>query len=275
MRSRTEITRKSLLIGSAWGLLALTAGCAKNTAGSESAPSTSPSTSPSTNTGNAAAWSYEGAEGPGEWGELNPAFQTCSTGKAQSPIDIPSGSAKSSSPITLGYASTECEVQDNGHTVELHAASPQSLTVEGKGYTFKQMHFHDPSEHTVQGVRYDAEFHFVHQSDDGALAVLALLAKSGAESTAWAPFIDAAQDSAGGRSIGNVDLAALFPDSLDHFSYDGSLTTPPCTENVLWLVLETPVEISPAQIGKLRDAHSGTNRPTQQLNGRAVSVVEQ
>ena len=276
MRSTTDITRKSLLLGSAWGVLALAAGCAKPAASGETAPSAVPSASPSTTAGNAtAAWSYEGTEGPADWGNLNPAFQTCSTGTTQSPINIESGTAKSSSPMTLAYSSSECEIQDNGHTVELRAASPQSLTVDGKKYSFKQLHFHDPSEHTVQGTRYDAEFHFVHQSDDGALAVVAVLAKSGAANAAWAPFIDAAPDSDSARSIGIVDLAALLPASLDHYAYEGSLTTPPCSENVLWLLLETPVELSPDQINKLGGVHSGNNRPTQQLNNRVVTVVDQ
>lgn len=274
MRSTTDISRKSLLIGSAWGLLALTAGCAKSATGSEVLPSSAPSTNA------IPAWSYEGAEGPSDWGNLSPAFQTCSTGKAQSPIDIDfsnPGSATSMAPLKLAYTPSECEVQDNGHTLELHTTAPQQLTVGETSYAFKQMHFHDPSEHTVQGTRFDVEFHFVHQSDDGVLAVVGLLAKSGTSNAAWAPFVDAAHAAASGgpRSIGAVDLASLLPGSLDHYAYEGSLTTPPCTENVKWLVLETPIELSPAQIKQLQDAHSGNNRPTQQLNSRGVSVVDQ
>jgi carbonic anhydrase len=272
MRSTPDITRKSLLIGSAWGLLAITAGCAKATTGSDALPSGTPTASAATVT---PAWSYEGAEGPGDWGNLSPTFQTCSAGKAQSPIDIPAATPKSPAPISLAYSASDCEVHDNGHTVELHAGSAQSLTVSGKDYTFKQMHFHDPSEHTIGGTRYDVEFHFVHQSDDGGLAVVGLLAKAGKANAAWAPFVDAAAGSASARSIGSIDLASLLPASLEHFAYEGSLTTPPCTENVLWLVLDQPIELGADQVGKLRAVHSGNNRPTQELNNRTVTLVNQ
>ena len=271
MRSTPDITRKSLLIGSAWGLLALTAGCAKSPAGSEAVASSTPTASPA----NLAHWSYEGAEGPGDWGNLSSAYQTCTTGKEQSPIDIPAATPKSPAPISLAYSASDCEVHDNGHTVELHAGSAQSLTVSGKNYTFKQMHFHDPSEHTIEGTRFDVEFHFVHQSDDGVLAVVGVLAKAGNSNPAWAPFVDAAAGSTSARSIGTVNLASLLPASLEHFAYEGSLTTPPCTEHVLWLVLDQPIELGAEQISKLQSVHSANNRPTQELNNRTVTLVNQ
>ncbi|WP_426995977.1 carbonic anhydrase [Pseudarthrobacter sp. N5] len=269
MRSATMMTRKSLIVGSGLGLLALVTACTK------SAPGTGTGTAASSQAPH--SWSYEGAEGTENWGTLSSDFGSCSSGTAQSPIDVRSGSVRSRPPLTRAYSASEVEVTDNGHTTELRALKPQSITVGGKQYAFKQMHFHAPSEHTLNGVRHEAEFHFVHQADDAGLAVVGVLATAGAVNAAWAPFIDAAPTAAGGQKVaaGIVDLAALFPASLDHFAYDGSLTTPPCSESVRWLLLETPIELGAEQIATLRTAHSGNSRPVQPLNGRDAVQVDQ
>lgn len=271
MLSTAVITRKSLLVGAGLGLAALATGCTKAPAGSSS--STSSTAEPS---GAAKAWGYEGAEGPRNWGNLSSAFQSCKTGTAQSPVDIPAAAGLSSEPISLSYAASDCEVSNSGHSAELRSLGAQSLTVAGVRYTFKQMHFHAPSEHTLAGVRYDAEFHFVHESDDGQLAVMGIVARDGLRSAAWSTFIDAAS-AAGTSSVrtGAIDLPSLFPAALGHYAYDGSLTTPPCSENVRWLVLQAPIELGTDQITKLKGKHSNNNRPIQPLNDREVMLVKQ
>ena len=148
MRSAKTMTRKSLLVGSGLGLLALITGCGKSAAG---APAPSPSTSATP-----PAWSYDGAEGPEHWGTLSSDFGSCSSGTAQSPIDVGGGSGLSPAPLALAYSASECEMTDNGHTTELRALTSQGITVGGKQYAFKQLHFHAPSEHTLEGVRYEA-----------------------------------------------------------------------------------------------------------------------
>ena len=269
MRSATIMTRKSLIVGSGLGLLALVTGCSKSAPGA-AAPSPSTPESPH-------AWSYDGAEGPEHWGTLSSDFGSCSSGTAQSPIDVRGGSGLSPAPLALAYSASECEITDNGHTTELSALTAQGITVGGRQYAFKQMHFHAPSEHTVNGVRHEAEFHFVHQADDGGLAVVGILATAGAANAAWTPFTDGVPAAAGGQKVaaGVVDFPALFPASLDHVAYDGSLTTPPCSEGVRWLLLETPVELGAGQLATLRAAHPGNARPVQTLNGRDVVVVDQ
>lgn len=269
MRSATVMTRKSLIVGSGLGVLALITGCGKSAPGTV-APTPSASSTPH-------AWSYDGAEGPEHWGTLGSDFGSCSSGTAQSPIDVRRGSGLSRAPLTLAYSVSEGEMTDNGHTTELRALKAQGITVDGKQYAFRQMHFHAPSEHTLEGVRHEAEFHFVHQADDGGLAVVGILAKAGAANAAWAPFTDGVPAAAGGQKVaaGVVDFPALFPASLDHVAYDGSLTTPPCSEGVRWLLLETPVELGAGQLATLRAAHAGNNRPVQPLNGRNVVVVDQ
>lgn len=268
MSSAPTMTRKSLIIGSGLGVLALVAGCGRSATGS-AVPSPAAPAAPH-------AWSYGGAEGPEHWGTLSPDFGSCSSGTLQSPIDVRGGSGPSPAPLTLAYSASECEITDNGHTTELRASTAQGITVGGRRYAFRQMHFHAPSEHTLNGVRHGAEFHFVHQADDGGLAVVGILATAGAANAAWAPFIDAVPAAGGHKAAaGTVALPALFPASLDHFAYDGSLTTPPCSEGVRWLLLEMPVELGTEQLAALRAAHAGNSRPVQPLNGRDVVMVDQ
>ncbi|GEO96385.1 carbonic anhydrase [Kocuria turfanensis] len=271
MHNTSLITRRSVITGSGVGLLAMITGCT-NTAGPDDPATASPPQG-----GASGEWSYEGASGPQHWGELDDEFTTCSTGTAQSPIDVPSNAPLSSSPTTLDYTVADFQARDTGHTVELHALSPQRITVDGTQYTFKQMHYHAPSEHTVGGTSYEAEFHFVHQSDDDALAVIGVLATAGKDNAAWSPVIDAVPATRGGNSpeVTGLTLTSLLPDSLGHYAYDGSLTTPPCSEGVRWLLLQTPIELSTGQIEDLRSVHSGNNRPTRPLNNRKISQTGQ
>ena len=169
MRSPSTDTRKTVIASSSAVLLAMITGCADDATPDASSPDATAQTAPGEVP---AQWSYEGATGPQHWGELEDEFTTCSTGAAQSPIAVPDDPVLSSAPIELDYTDADFQARDTGHTVELHALSPQRITVDGTQYTFKQMHYHAPSEHTVGGTSYEAEFHFVHQSDDDALAVI-------------------------------------------------------------------------------------------------------
>ncbi|WP_186815667.1 carbonic anhydrase [Kocuria turfanensis] len=273
MRSTSWPTRTSV-VGSSAVLLTTLTGCA-DTAAPDAPPAAS--AAPSAPEQAPAQWSYEGDTGPQHWGELADEFTTCSTGTAQSPIDVPGDPVLSSSPIEIDYTPADFQARDTGHTVELHALSPQSITVDGTEYTFQQMHYHAPSEHTVDGVNYAAEFHFVHRSEDGDLAVVGVLAAEGQHNAAWSSVADAVPASAEQDSpaVEGLTLTSLLPESLDHYVYGGSLTTPPCSEDVRWLLLQNPVELGAAQIGALRSAHAENNRPVQPLNDREVSEVDQ
>jgi carbonic anhydrase len=272
MQRTPEFSRKSLMLGAGIGLLALATGCARTGAAAAPAPTTAPA---------APHWEYAGATGPEKWGSLSPSYGSCQTGTEQAPVDLKGGTRRGTSPghqgIELLYQAAEAEVHNNGHTVELRSLAPQAMVLDGLPWTFKQLHFHAPSEHTLDGVRYEAEFHFVHQSDDGRLAVLGALATEGKDNAAWAAFVRAAgaPGSASAAPAGAVDFAALLTGSLDHFAYSGSLTTPPCSEDVQWLLLESPVELGRGQLDALRAVHADNARPVQPLNGRDVSVVDQ
>lgn len=275
MSGTTEFSRKTLVLGAGLGLLALVAGCARTGTAASSAAATSTA---------AAEWEYVGDKGPQNWGALSPSYGSCQAGRAQSPIDLKgritkvTGGSEQATVIGLQYKPSETQVTNNGHTSELHSTDPQVMLLNGEPWTFKQLHFHVPSEHTIEGQRFEAEFHFVHQADDGRLAVMGVLVAEGRDNAAWAAFVNATAAAPGVDSkvsAGVIDLSALLPTSLDHFAYTGSLTTPPCSENVQWLVLETPIELGRAQLDALKAIHTGNNRPVQDLNGRTVSVVDQ
>lgn len=234
-----------------------------------------------------AEWSYEeGADGLAQWAQLDSSYAACSTGTEQSPIQITSGSAQESGgqdsggqdsraePISLHYAPGAARIVDTGHTVQ---AAPETaagdaanaLNFAGEEFRLAQLHFHADAEHTIDGNTEPVEFHFVHSNADGELLVLAVLATQGAENAAWTDFIDAAGASPTAEA-GSIRWDSLLPEDTANFQYEGSLTTPPCTEGVQWMVLKTPIMLSPEQIGRLEAAYADNNRPLQPLDGREV-----
>lgn len=277
-------------------LAALLAGCstAAPTAGNSPAPeassaethtplpSSSPSLSsaaPSTSSPASASaapaphWAYNGEEGPDHWGELASEFSTCGTGSAQSPIDLPSTAEPEEDDLVLAYSPVDEEATDTGHTLQLNVRPGAGLAYGGEDYTLLQLHYHDPSEHTIDGAHAPIEFHFVNQDSDGNLLVIGVLGITGAHNDSFDPLVAAA--TAGATPAATVDVSAMMPAALSHFAYEGSLTTPPCTEDVQWLVMDTPVELGQEQIDTLKARYDGNNRPVQPLNGREVHIADQ
>ena len=248
------------LITSALTVAAVTlVGCAQ--------PATEPSKPP---VAEPAHWSYDGASGPESWPELDPGFAACGVGTAQSPIDLPATVPAPSSVIQLSAEDAEADVFDTGHAVEFEAdGEGETLTFAGDEYSLQQMHAHVPSEHTVNGQPAAAELHLVHADAAGNPLVLGILVTEGQTSGALAPFIDAATHLADDEDV-TMDIAAVLPRSLENYEYSGSLTTPPCTEDVQWVVMSTPISMSAEQIGTLEGVHSHNARPTQPLGNRDV-----
>jgi carbonic anhydrase len=223
-------------------------------------------------------WSYSGAEGPAAWGDIAPEYARCKTGSAQSPIDIPAilGKAKLP-PIALHYPAIPLRIRHNGHTILVDGTKDASLSLgptDADRYELAQLHFHSPSEHTIAGQVFELEMHLVHKNSTGSLLVLAVLFKKGTEQAALAPIL--AHAPAGPSEPTEVkgvkvDLAALVPQTLDYIQYSGSLTTPPCTEGVTWLVLSSVQEASAAQIARVHEIlHDATSRPVQPISGRQI-----
>ncbi len=217
-----------------------------------------------------AAWSYSGETGPDEWAAIDTEYKLCESGSRQSPIDITASRAGAFPRIRTDYRPEQVTVEDNGHAIEVvprHSGS--SIRLAGDRYDLTQFHVHTPSEELVDGRAYDASVHMVHASADGKLAVIALLVESGPSN----PALDFRIPDGPGDEVEvdrPIDPRDLLPDDDDAYRYRGSLTTPPCTEGVVWTVFRQPITMSPRQLSALRRAHDGNARPVQPLNDRQI-----
>ena len=254
------MSARTWLITSALTVAAVTlVGCAQ----AAPEPSATPVAEP-------AHWSYDGNTGPASWAEVHSTFEACAVGTNQSPIDLPAAVPAPSTSIQLSAEKADGDVFDTGHAVEFESdGEGDTLTFAGDDYSLQQLHAHVPSEHTVAGQPAAAELHLVHADADGALLVLGILVTEGDASDALAPFIEAATHTADEEEV-TLDVAAVLPASLENYEYSGSLTTPPCTEDVQWVVMGTPISMSAEQIDTLEGAHSHNARPTQPLGDRTV-----
>lgn len=228
-------------------------------------------------------WSYDGATGPERWGEIASTCASTPTSK-QSPVDIPLRSLTESRTVkapVLDYERAAFTVRDTGETIQadLTTVGPNAVTLDGTRYELRQFHLHTPSEHTIDGKPAAMEVHLVHQSAEGRLAVLGVLLELGRENAALAGFFDAIPAAAAATSSVapqpvQINPAHLVPTWSDLVRYDGSLTTPPCSEGVLWSVYESPRMISKAQLDAFTAVHPENSRPLQPLNGRSLFEVD-
>nr|WP_300309271.1 carbonic anhydrase family protein [Halomonas sp.] len=213
-------------------------------------------------------WSYEGETGPEHWASLHENFASCA-GDQQSPIDIQPSSVVDAEllPLEINWnESVDLHVANTGHGVQDNGADFGTATINGKPYTLKQFHFHHPSEHTIDGKHFPAEAHFVHQASDGSLAVIAVLLEGGGENTVFSDSLSNVTDTVGEDvMLGNEDPRDLLPDDLSFYTYRGSLTTPPCSEIVDWVIIKTPMEVSDKNIEAFAKLYSNDARPTQNL----------
>jgi len=218
-------------------------------------------------------WSYEGAEGPAHWGDLKSDYETCKLGKRQSPIDIRNATKSELPAIRFDYQPSPLRIINNGHTIQINYAPGSYIVVGEKRYELRQFHFHHPSEERINGQPYDMVVHLVHADKEGHLAVVAVLLKEGTANAAvqklWDNFPRAADKE---ESIPDVEVnaAALLPPTLGYYTFEGSLTTPPCSESVTWYVLKTPVEASAGEVETFSKLYPHNARPVQPLNGRAI-----
>lgn len=225
-------------------------------------------------------WSYNGDTGPSHWGELDPANTSCANGSEQSPIDIDIAKVKANQAledIVINYKPTVFTLMNNGHTIQANAAADSSNTIKVDGKTFKlaQFHFHLPSEHKFDGKSFDMELHLVHKSDSGELAVLGVMLKAGKEQAALSELWSKLPKEATKEDVKlekPVDLGGLLPADKATFRYNGSLTTPPCSQSVKWVILEQPVEVSKEQVEVFGKLFPNNARPVQDLRGRTVET---
>lgn len=219
-------------------------------------------------------WGYEGDNGPAHWAQLSPDYERCATGRSQSPVNL-TGFGKGKHPaLVIDYQVGGASIVNNGHTVQINYLEGSTITVGGQTYALKQFHFHAPAENTIEGHEYPMEAHFVHADDEGNLAVVALLYRAGKQNAelekAWAHMPEHA--GVNHELPAWVNANELLPRNHAYYRFDGSLTTPPCTEGVKWFVLAHADTASKEQIERFtKTMHHHNNRPVQPLNARVVT----
>ena len=223
-------------------------------------------------------WGYTGHGVPEHWGDLSPEFFMCKVGANQSPIDLVSSDMVTTTsgldPIKFNYTTKASSVVNNGHTIKVNVKAGSSIKIDGITFELKQFHFHTPSENMVEGKHFPLEAHFVHASKDGKLAVVAVLFEDGAENKdlkkIWSKMPIESGKTAGCGLPANM-INELLPTDKAYYRFDGSLTTPPCSEGVRWFVMQNYSHISKAQVKQFEDVmHGHDNRPVQPLNARKI-----
>jgi carbonic anhydrase len=217
-------------------------------------------------------WSYSGETGPEYWAELSPEFAACGNGVNQSPIDITNTVAAELATLQFNYESSSTVIVNNGHTLQINAGPNSWLYAGGEYFQLLQLHFHSPSEHQVNGEIFPLEGHFVHQNNKGALAVVAVLFRAGEWNTDLARFGAAAPKDLHRPKPIDLEFAdlELFRDHESYYRYNGSLTTPPCTEGLRWYVLKNPGHIAPEQAAQFVTLIGKAARGPQPINARIV-----
>jgi len=218
-------------------------------------------------------WSYAGPKGPARWGKLDKGYALCAQGTAQSPIDIPDANVRKGDlpPILFNYKPSALKIVDDGRTIRVDYAPDSWITVAGSRYELAGFNFRKPSEHKIDRKGYEMEVQLVHKDKDGKLAVVAVLLDPGKENpllkTLWT-HLPLAKGKDSVVDAVKVNAVGLLPPSKDYYTYAGSLTTPPCTEGVTWLLLKTPVQVSTEQIARFARIYPMNARPVQPLNDR-------
>ena len=231
---------------------------------------------------NTAHWGYEADNGPSNWGKLNPDWALCTEGKQQSPIDFSGARREKSDLMELEFPTANLKIVhqthvfdaiDNGHTIQINYDGGETFKIGSKSFALRQYHFHSPSEHTVNGRHYPMEMHLVHLSQDKKLAVIGVFIEEGQHNEAFDNIWNNLPKKTGQEvHLENVqvDIDRLLPRNKATYRYSGSLTTPPCSEDVHWFVYAEPIEMSRDQIKAFRKIFHGNNRPTQPLNDRTL-----
>jgi len=225
--------------------------------------------------GAAAHWAYEGERGPTAWGKLNDDYATCSNGKRQSPINIEDANTLlgPAEPLVFSYQASAGSVVNNGHTIQVDVLGENTLTVRGSVFRLVQFHFHHPAEEQINFRGFSMVAHLVHKNAEGQLAVVAVLLEPGEPNSlinkVWT-YMPLDTNDRVRMPVGMLDLSELLPKDQRYYQFMGSLTTPPCSENVLWMVLKAPTTISREQLRLFAQLFPNNARPVQAVNGRPV-----
>jgi carbonic anhydrase len=221
-----------------------------------------------------AHWSYEGATGPDKWGSLDAANSMCSTGTQQSPIDLTEPISARQPALEIRWSKRPRTIVNNGHTIQLNLPDGDTLKVGDRTYALVQFHFHHPSEHLVGGKAFAMEAHFVHAAADGNLAVVGVFMAPGKANAVFHKIVSTMPTQEGPPVPAEpaIDPNGLLPVRQAYYRYEGSLTTPPCSETVNWLVLSAPIEVAADDVARFAKLYPANARPVQKRNRRFVLV---
>lgn len=219
----------------------------------------------------AGEWNYTD-KGPDSWGELNAEWKLCAIGKEQSPININSKDTKEHShKLGFMYEADAKNIENNGHTLQVNFDDKSKIDFDGKAYKLVQMHFHTPSEYQIDSKEFELEIHMVHKNDKGELLVVSSLANSGDVLKGAESIIQKAPKKKGDKKdLKNFNANVFLPENKAFFTFTGSLTTPPCSEGVRWIVFKNPISLSSKQIGTLHNIMDHNNRKLQEKNKRVI-----
>lgn len=217
-------------------------------------------------------WGYVGSDAAHRWGDLAAEFEACKKGVQQSPINIDQIVQEALPPLNGSFNKTPLEVVNNGHTVQVNYAPGSGFSAYNKDFALLQFHFHTPSEHYVDGAPYPMEVHFVHKATDGTLGVIGVMMKVGAHNPVIEGIWQNVPVAGATKKVDGVSITAsdLMPTSQSYYKYDGSLTTPPCSEGVKWHVMKEPIEISADQLKAFMAVFPVNARPIQPISGRLI-----
>jgi carbonic anhydrase len=218
-------------------------------------------------------WGYAGEAGPANWSKIDPKFAMCALGRNQSPIDLAGLVEADLKPLKLAYKAGAADIVNNGHTIQVNYVPGSVLTVDGRTFELKQFHFHSPSENRIGSKQFPLEGHLVHADKEGNLAVVAVMFQEGAANPLLAKLWEKMPGKAGEKAElpGGLSVAALLPADRDYYRFNGSLTTPPCSEGVWWLVMKKPASVSKKQVEQFsKTIGFANNRPVQPVNARPV-----
>jgi carbonic anhydrase len=222
-----------------------------------------------------AHWSYEGAEGPAKWGDLDAASRACSVGSQQSPIDIGATVKAQLGPLKITWEKNADTIVNNGHTIQLAMGETSASVLQvGDGGNFRlvQFHFHHPSEHLIAGKNFPMEVHFVHANAAGALSVIGVLMATGKPNAVFNKIVSTMPEKEGPavKADATINPNGLLPATRTYYRYEGSLTTPPCSETVDWLLLTDPIQVAEADVARFGKLFAMNARPVQKANRRFV-----
>jgi carbonic anhydrase len=233
------------------------------------APAHDTATAPAAPTISNLPWSYDGDKGPANWSSIDPTFTACNKGKAQSPLNLTWKKPGKTPPrLDFSYSASTATIENTNNALTVKLTGSNQLLLNGKVFALERIEFHSPSEHQLSKTPLTMEMELIHKAIEGnKMAVVSVFAIEGKENPL---FNEIWAQAATPQTPFQMDASRVIPPNKTYYRYQGSLTTPPCTEGVEWVVFNTPMELSPEQIAAYRSKFAPNSRPLQSPNGRKV-----